>query len=147
MKHLSNSATATLLSKSQEVHFYECIHHLLGLCSQGLAPNPTKVKAILDWHDPATDTEVRSFHGLSYFYRRFLQNFSSIMAPITDCTKKRKFQWSSATNHAFEKIKCTMTEAPILCLPNFEKVSEVACNASNGGIGTVLSHEGHPIAF
>lgn len=71
MKHLSNSAAATLLSKSQEVHFYECIHHLLGLCSQGLAPNPTKVKAILDWHDPTTDTEVRSFHGLATFIDAF----------------------------------------------------------------------------
>ncbi|RVW78808.1 Transposon Ty3-I Gag-Pol polyprotein [Vitis vinifera] len=67
---------------------------------------------------PTNIHEVRSFHGMATFYRRFYSNFSSIMAPITECMK-----------------------------PDFEKVFEVACDASHVGIGAVLSQEGHPVAF
>ena len=69
------------------------------------------------------------------------------MAPIIDCMKKNQFVWTKAATKAFEEVKKRLTEAPVLQLPNFSKVFEVACNASNVGIGGMLSQEGHPIAF
>ncbi|RVW74853.1 Transposon Ty3-G Gag-Pol polyprotein [Vitis vinifera] len=86
--------------------------------SKGVETDPEKIKAIVDWPVPTNIHEVRSFHGMATFYRRFIRNFSSIMAPITECMK-----------------------------PDFEKVFEVACDASHVGIGAVLSQEGHPVAF
>lgn len=63
--------------------------------SKGVEVNPAKVKAIVDCLTPTNILEVCSFHGLATFYRRFVQNFSSIMVSITDYTKQREFRWSS----------------------------------------------------
>ncbi|RVW99465.1 Transposon Ty3-G Gag-Pol polyprotein [Vitis vinifera] len=73
--------------------------------------------------------------------------FNTIMALITECLKEKKILWSVAAAKAFSKIKKRMGQAPILKLPDFSKIFEVACDASLVGIGGVLSQEGHPIVF
>ena len=85
----------------------------------------SKIEAITNWPTPSSIHDVRSFHGLVSFFRRFIRGFSSIMAPVTECLKGDKFKWTSVAKESFKLIKKKVTEAPCLVLPDFNKVFKV----------------------
>ncbi len=127
---------------TDQVGFLEYI-----VSAEGIKMDPNKVKAILDWPVPKSVAEVRSFHGLATFYQRSIKDFSSIAAPLTDCLKQQSLQWTSQTEASFAALKTALTTAPILQVPDFDKVFELDTNASILGIGGVLSQEGKAITF
>ncbi|XP_047961908.1 uncharacterized protein LOC125206713 [Salvia hispanica] len=81
------------------------------------------------------------------YYRRFVSRYALIAAPLTDLLKKDAFEWSAAADEGFENLKTTMSTAPILRLPDFEKTFYVETDASDVGIGAVLIQDNHPIAY
>jgi len=114
----------------------------------GVHVNPEKIKAIQEWPIPQNVGDVRSFHGLASFHRRFVPNFSSLASPLNELVKKgTPFCWTEKHEQAFQSLKGQLTNTPMLALPNFSKTFELECDASGVGICVVLLQGGHPIAY
>ncbi|KAI3493570.1 hypothetical protein L1887_40770 [Cichorium endivia] len=116
--------------------------------SEGVKVDPTKIEAVMKWEPPRSPTEIRSFLGLAGYYRRFVENFSSIAAPLTKLTKKgEKFEWADRQQTAFQKLKQALCEAPVLALPRDGEDYVVYSDASRVGLGCVLMQKGQVIAY
>lgn len=114
---------------------------------KGVAPEPSKIQAIIQWPAPTSAKELRAFLGLTGFYRKFIQKYAAIATPFTNLLCKDAFEWSLESQTAFEKLKSAMTTAPVLALPNFNEPFTVETDASGSTMGVVLMQQGHPLAF
>jgi len=114
-----------------------------------LKMDPEKVAAIISWPSPKSLFEVRSFHRLASFYRKFIKNFSGIYAHMLDTIKKasQPFHWIEATEKSFQILKKKITERQILRLPDFNKIFQVHFDASGTAIGAVLIQEDKLVAY
>ncbi|XP_076052821.1 uncharacterized protein LOC143032237 [Oratosquilla oratoria] len=146
--------SANLVLNLTKCEFVQAKVHYLGyVIGQGeLAPPQAKVEAILRIPVPQTKKEIRSFVGTIAFYRMFIYNFSSLIAPLTDLLKKgAKFQWTESCNTAFVQAKSLLCTAPVLQAPDFSKPFSLYCDASNIGVGAVLLQAkdtvDHPVSY
>ena len=119
-----------------------------------ISPQKAKTEAVDNFRKPKTKKDVRSFLGLTRYYRRYIPNFSTISAPLSDLTKNNHpdiIEWTNDCQKAFDTLKRLLTSQPTLAPPDNNKPFIVHTDASDRGIGAVLSQgEGqleHPIAF
>ena len=142
-----------MLDKLREYQFYakfsKCEFWLdevlyLGhiISSKGIAVNPEKVSAIVNWEPPQNVKQLRSFLGLASYCRRFVENFSKIAKPLSNLLQKNvKYVWTPECDVAFNTLKERLVTAPVLTPPDESKPFEVLCDASLQGLGAVLMQE------
>jgi hypothetical protein len=111
-----------------------------------------KLKAVSEWPTPKNCDDIRSFLGTTGYYRKFIHLYSAIAAPLTHLLHKTtEWQWGSAQQQAFEKLKTAMMQRPVLLLPDSSKPFVVTTDASGYAVGATLSQDqGHglqPIAY
>jgi transposase InsO family protein/predicted aspartyl protease len=109
----------------------------------GIKPDPDKVSAIANMTIPHTEKQIKSFLGLTGFYRKLIKGYADIAKPLTNCLKKSTKIDVADENYrnAFEKLRtCLMTD-PILSFPCFEKQFFLTTDASGDALGAVLAQE------
>jgi len=133
---------AGLKFKFSKCHLLKRSLKFLGhiVSEEGIATNPEKVSAVRDWVVPESVHEVRSFLGLCSYYRKFIEGFANIAAPLHQLTSvSSKFKWDSQCQQAFDTLKERLTNTPILALPTDEDPYVLDTDASGYAIGAVLS--------
>uniref|UniRef100_A0A8C1MA50 Gypsy retrotransposon integrase-like protein 1 n=2 Tax=Cyprinus carpio TaxID=7962 RepID=A0A8C1MA50_CYPCA len=146
-----------LYAKAEKCEFHTTSTTFLGyvISPGGVAMDDSKVSAVLKWPEPQTLKELQRFLGFANFYRRFIRNFSTVVSPLTSMIKKgtHRLTWSEAPRQAFKELKERFVTAPILHHPDPSLPFLVEVDASNTGIGAVLSQRPgpqeklHPCAF
>ena len=107
-----------------------------------------KDEAVMSWERPKSVFEIRSFLGLARYYRRFIDDFSRLAAPMTRLTRKEvKFEWNDPCERAFQELKRRLTSAPILIVPKRGQRYIVYCDASKDGLGWVLMQSGRIVPY
>ena len=106
----------------------------------GIATDPEKIRSVTEWPVPKNVKQVRSFLGLCSYYRRYVKHFSNLARPLHRLTElDRQFVWNEECQKAFESLKLALTTAPILGYPSSDGPFVLDCDASNEGVGAVLS--------
>jgi len=114
----------------------------------GLAVDPAKVQAVVEWERPTSVQEIRSFLGLAGYYMRFIEGFSSLSGSLTALTRKNvPFVWSDKCEASFQELKRRLVTAPVLTLL-IESVGYVVyTDASKKVLGCVLMQQGRVVAY
>lgn len=128
----------------------ECLGHTIS--KDGIKPNVEKVQALVDKPYPKTVKQIKSFLGLTGYYRKFIQNYALIAKPLIALLKKDvKFNFDSNCKSAYHTLIDYIVNAPILKYPDFSKRFYVDTDASLDAIGAVLTQKYDnvhmPIAF
>lgn len=147
---LSKLKTHRLYAKFSKCEFWLDRVNFLGhvISKEGIAVDPAKVQAVMEWSQPKNVGEVRSFLGLAGYYRRFIEGFSKLATPLTRLTRKNvKFWWADDCEKSFQKLKQKLISAPILTLPTEDGNYSIYCDASKIGLGCVLMQDGKVIAY
>lgn len=137
--------SAGLTINIEKCQFFRASLNYLGFMidAQGLRTSPEKIEAIVNYSRPRNTTEIKRFMGMCSWYRRFVPLFSSLMAPLSDLIKrkgkKQAIEWNDAAEEAFHNMKNALISAPILTSPDFSRPFVIQTDASETGLGGVLT--------
>jgi len=129
----------------------EYLGHIVA--ADGVRMDPRKTAAVANWPVPRNVTELRKFLGLTNYFRKFIERYSCLVAPLTSLTRKGAFlspeAWTTDCQAAFEAVKKVVASDIVLRFPDYSLPFrvEVVTDASMYGTGAVLMQEGRPVAF
>jgi len=144
-----------LYLRPEKCSFNQTSVEYLGLIiSEGeLHMDPVKLTAVTKWPTPKTMKEVQKFLGFCNFYHCFVKNYSALARPLFNLTKKDvPFHWNHTEEQVFCDLQSTLTSAPVLILPDYEKPFTLITDASDYATGSILEQEdafgrSHPVTY
>lgn len=128
--------------KAEKCQFHSSVIPFLGYIFEAgsIRPDLAKIEAVSQWEPPTIRKKLQQFLGFANFYRCFIRNYSTIAAPLTQLTSTtRPFQWNTTAQNAFDTLKELFVSAPILIQPDPTRQFVVEVDASDSGVGAVLS--------
>ena len=153
--HRLRAAGLTVKPKKCQFAMRHCTYlgHIVG--NGMVRPEPSKIAAVRSFKRPQTKKHVRAFLGVAGYYRKFIPNFASIATPLTDLIRKdcpNRVVWTPRCEIAFQNLKKQLCSDPVLRSPDFTKQFIVQTDASDRGVGAVLSqlddnNDDHPVAY
>ena len=140
---LDRLKTAGLKLKPAKCSFAQSHVCYLGnyISSNGIEPDKAKLSAVTTYPTPCNHKEIKQFIGLSSYHRRFISCYAEIAQPLhwLFCKNSKVFNWTTECDKSFNILKTKLTLPPILAFPRFTIPFIVATDASNYGIGGILS--------
>ncbi|CAM4964110.1 unnamed protein product [Rotaria socialis] len=132
--------------KIDKCHFCKTQLKYLGhiVSKEGIHPDPDKLNAVREYPVPAKLKAVRTFLGLSSYYRRFIKSYATIAEPLIALTRHsdlKSFQWSEACQNSFETLRQRLIEAPIISYPQFDQPFILQLDASDVGLSAILAQK------
>ena len=110
--------------------------------------DPEKVEVVMRWERPKSVFELRSFLGLAGYYKRFIEDFFRLAAPMTRITRNEvKFEWNDLCEKASQELKRRFTSTLILIVPERGQRYTVYCDSSKEGLGCVLMQSGRVVTY
>ena len=141
-QYLERLRKANLKLKPGKCELFQKSVSFLGhiVSENGVSTDPKKIEAVKEWPQPRTSKQVKAFLGLASYYRRFIPEFSTIAKPLTMLTSvKNKFKWTPECDLSFQELKDRLVCSPILGYPQEKGTFIVDTDASNVGLGGILS--------
>ena len=133
-------------------HTIEFLGHEIG--ENTIAPRKQKVSQILEVERPTTKKQVKSYIALAGYYSKFIPNYSTITAPLSDLTKKgqpNKVKWLEIHEHSFQTIRRCLSSKPVMRILDPRLPMFVQTDAADRGIGCCLMQEFegklHPVRY
>ena len=149
------AAGLTVKRKKCQFGMNECLYlgHLVG--SGKVRPEQVKMQAVWEFKRPKTKTHVQAFLGLTGYYRKFIHQCAMLAAPLTDLIRKMApvgVVWTPECEDSFGKLKEALCSSPVLASPQLDQEFMLQTDASERGVGAVLSQIGndgldHPLAY
>ena len=139
---------AGLKLKPSKCKFFKFEITYLGhiVSNKGIATDPKKIRAIQLWPRPATVTEVRKFTGLTNYYRKFIHGYANVARPLHDLVsgksakkKRTTVEWTDDCEIAFNKLEELCSNTPVLAYPDYRQKFKLYTDASEIGLGAVLT--------
>ena len=141
-KVLTHLRAAGLKLKPTKCRLCQCRVEFLGhiVSADGIATDPGKTNVVSNWPTPQSKKEVQQFLGLANYYRRFVKNFAGISKPLHRLTEKNvPFEWTRHCQSAFDELRKCLVSSPVLAYPDYNRQFILDTDASDTGIGAVLS--------
>ena len=147
--------TANIKIKTSKCHIASDNIMFLGyrITSKGVCIDDSRIKVIKNYPKPSMSKNVKVFLGLTGYYRQFIRDYADLTEPLNKLTRKNvKFTWCDRCESSFQSLIKSLSEKPILAFPNFDAPFYLSTDASQVGIGAVLSQRDehqreHPVYY